>query len=120
MKITKIIKCSSIGGSKSRTKDLMRICPEYQRAVSDYEYSSFQRENPDLAEACNIFLHSHGNIDSLDEQLELLDEDYSDISNTLVELINLFSQAGEIELAMYTTRWAHDNGYTRGQSSFRL
>jgi hypothetical protein len=35
-------------------------------------------------------------------------------------LTNLFSQAGEIELAMYTTRWAHDNGYSNGQSSFRL
>lgn len=118
MRITRSITCSS--NKESRTKILSRICPEFRYAMSDYDFSYLQKDNPDLSEACYIFIYSHGNVNDLDEQLELLDEDYSDISNTLVELINLFSQAGEVELAMYATRWMHDNGYSEGQSSFRL
>lgn len=118
MKITHAIKCSTT--KESRTKLLSRICPEFRQVMSEYKYQELQRDNPDLAEACYVFIYSHGNVNTLDEQLELLDEGYSDISNTLVELIKLFSESGEIELAMFATRWAHDNGYTKGQQSFRL
>ena len=101
---------------------LSRICPEYKYAVHEFKYSQFKDRYPELAEACNVFEYSKGTIKGLESELDLLEDDgkFYDIREVLVELTRLFSEAGESEPAMFTMRWAKDNGYSSQQSSLRL
>ena len=113
----RIIKSSS----KTRFDILMDICPEYRDAVSNFRYNKFQRDNPNLENACHIFNVCHGTVRELDEELELLDEGEAyNIGEVIANLVELFSKAGETECTMYAMRWGKDNGYSASQRSFRL